>query len=252
VKRREHYQERRAHADGWEVWELFGNKKFIVSSFTPDGVYEIEPDKDGWIPFYATEDSVCPVDDGQKISIDNNYPEHIINIDEAGSRVWSNAPRYPITRYRLVEDTDARYSQSAAAEDNGQWELKKPEMDQIYWFKNGSGAVTAVIADTWLDAYADVKRLDYGNVYLSEAEAYADAETDRKHNRMRAWLRENDDGRVADWSDGEQRNWVVVFKHQTKEWAASCVHSLLIGIIYMSKPNAEKLRDLLNSGEVAL
>ena len=132
-----------------------------------------------------------------------------------------------------------------------QWEPKKPEMNQIYWFKNGSGAVTAVIADTWLDAYADVKRLDYGNVYLSEAEAYADAETDRKHNRMRAWLRENDDGWVADWGNDTQRKWYMRFNHYENKWVIDSVFQYEgIGMVYMSSPNAEKLRDLLNSGEV--
>jgi hypothetical protein len=130
-----------------------------------------------------------------------------------------------------------------------QWEPKTPEMDQIYWFKNGGGI--SVASDSWTRHETDLKRLVDGNVYLSGAAAKADTEADRKRNRLRAWLRENDDGWVADWNNDMQGKWVVVFKHQTKEWiAASFVNYAEVGLSYMSKPNAEKLQDLLNSGEV--
>jgi hypothetical protein len=105
VKRREHYQERRAHADGWEVWELFGNKKFIVSSFTPDGVYEIEPDKDGWLPWYPTEGSACPVDGDQMVEVDHFEDKEVRRFKgKAGDTRWEKTSQFNITRYRLVEE----------------------------------------------------------------------------------------------------------------------------------------------------
>jgi len=62
--KRNHYQARRAHADGWEVeymfeglWDTILNPSFMLNT-----EYRIVPDANGWIPFYATEDSVCPVE----------------------------------------------------------------------------------------------------------------------------------------------------------------------------------------------
>ena len=127
-----------------------------------------------------------------------------------------------------------------------QWEPSSPKQGETFYYVAPNGNVCK-----FAEFDHHINMLLYGNVYLSEEAAQADAEADRKRNRLRAWLRENDDGWVADWDNDMQGKWVVVFNHQTKEWAASFVHYAEdIGLIYMSKPNAEKLRDLLNSGEV--
>jgi hypothetical protein len=137
MKRRSHYQERRAHADGWKVWELFGNKEFIASRFTPDGVYEIEPDKDGWVPFYATEDSVCPVDGGQMVEVDHFEDKEVRRFKgKAGDTRWEKTSQFNITRYRLVKEVDP-YAELKAAEKAGE-------------------TIQAIVGCVWRDCFGDL------------------------------------------------------------------------------------------------
>ena len=69
--------------------------------------------------------------------------------------------------------------------------------------------------------------------------------------RHLAWLRENDDGWVADWDNNGQVKYRILYDHISKKWA---IHQTYVtytpGVIYMSKPTAEKLVGLLNSGIV--
>jgi hypothetical protein len=128
-----------------------------------------------------------------------------------------------------------------------QCEPSSPKQDETFYYVAPNGNVCKATFDH------HINMLLYGNVYLSEAEAYADAETDRKRNRMRAWLRENDDGWVADWGDGEQSKWYVQVNHYGNKWVIySIFRHESIGMVYMSSPKAEELCNLLNSGEVVL
>ena len=69
--------------------------------------------------------------------------------------------------------------------------------------------------------------------------------------RQLAWLRENDDGWFADWSDYCQLKYRVVYNHSTEKWdVISSYETSTPNVIYMSKPNAYKLLELLNSGIV--
>jgi hypothetical protein len=69
--------------------------------------------------------------------------------------------------------------------------------------------------------------------------------------RQLAWLRENDDGWVADWDNNGQVKYRILYDHVSKKWA---IHQTYVNyapsVIYMSKPTADKLVDLLNSGIV--
>jgi hypothetical protein len=69
--------------------------------------------------------------------------------------------------------------------------------------------------------------------------------------RQLAWLRENDDGWVADWDNHNQVKYRIVYDHSTKEWTAFTSYNITNpATVCMSGPNADKLVDLLNSGIV--
>ena len=71
MKRRAHYQQRRAEADGYTIVNKNGEQIHdIIWSRWAEGGLHIKPDKEGWIPWYPTEYSVCPVDNGQIVDID--------------------------------------------------------------------------------------------------------------------------------------------------------------------------------------
>jgi hypothetical protein len=69
--------------------------------------------------------------------------------------------------------------------------------------------------------------------------------------RQLAWLRENDDGWVANWNNHNQIKCRVVYDHSTKEWNVFTGYKVFTPTaVYMSNSNADKLVDLLNSGIV--
>ena len=99
-----HYQAIRAYADGWEIeWEREGNwfsTGYITApAFQDHKKYRIVPDKDGWLPFYAHEESECPVD--KNLLVEGEYPDGEVVVGGAGKFDWTD--RDSIIRYRLVE-----------------------------------------------------------------------------------------------------------------------------------------------------
>jgi hypothetical protein len=69
--------------------------------------------------------------------------------------------------------------------------------------------------------------------------------------RQLAWLRENDDGWFAEWDNTNQLKYQVTYNHREKAWVRLYTTGLQdIAGVYMSKSNADKLLDLLNSGIV--
>ena len=69
--------------------------------------------------------------------------------------------------------------------------------------------------------------------------------------RQLAWLAENDDGWVADWSNEDQNKYFVYYHHETEKALKSYDASAeSFGIIYMSEANANKLAQLMNDGIV--
>lgn len=89
--------------------------------------------------------------------------------------------------------------------------------------------------------------------YKTKDQAENAAKALRSYARQLAWLAENDDGWVADWSkNGSQYNkYYIYFNHGRKAYDYSTdVRSQTIGLIYMSKKNATKLAQLMNDGIV--
>jgi hypothetical protein len=125
MKKHKHYQQMRAMADGWEVEVQRGNGFWALSSYVVSDEslkYRIVPDKDGWIPWYPTEYSVCPIDNGQIVDIDTKITglrKQYKTECWHWSNIWSNnVPNGNIiTRYRLVEEEKSYASLKAARKD---------------------------------------------------------------------------------------------------------------------------------------
>jgi hypothetical protein len=102
--KRSHYQERRAHADGYEIEVLdIGNKWSHINDprFQDDTKYRIVPDTNGWLPYYATEDSVCPVGHNDRVDTVWSDGDTRANV-QASQHKWSGAYEFDfvITHYR--------------------------------------------------------------------------------------------------------------------------------------------------------
>lgn len=97
------------------------------------------------------------------------------------------------------------------------------------------------------------KAQDFGTLYKTEEQAVKARDAMRKHNRLLAWLAENDDGWDADWDNDDKAKWSVHYKHISKSYETVVNYSVRsLGTVYMSQNNAEKLAKLLNDGVVKL
>ena len=68
--------------------------------------------------------------------------------------------------------------------------------------------------------------------------------------RQLAWLAENDDGWVADWSK-DQNKYYVTYSHEKAKFETTyCYQSNHLSTIFMSEANATKLAQLMNDGIV--
>ena len=91
-----------------------------------------------------------------------------------------------------------------------------------------------------------------GLSYQTKSQADSAAKQLRAYARQLAWLAENDDGWVADWSNIHQYKYYVYYDHNNnskfKEY--SCYQAQYINTIFMSEANATKLAQLMNDGIV--
>lgn len=102
-QRHKHYQQIRAFADGWKIeffdggfWRPIENPAFVETE-----LYRTVPDAEGWLPWYATEDGECPVDEGARIEV--LFCDGSGGVDKAGSWTWDGVYSPPI-RYRIVKE----------------------------------------------------------------------------------------------------------------------------------------------------
>ena len=90
-----------------------------------------------------------------------------------------------------------------------------------------------------------------GLTYKTQSQADSAAKQLRAYARQLAWLAENDDGWVADWSNFKQGKYHIYMgytENKIKTYRNFTDQS--IGLIYMSQANAEKLAQLMNDGIV--
>ena len=74
----------------------------------------------------------------------------------------------------------------------------------------------------------------------------------RAYARQLAWLAENDDGWVADWSKDQSKYYVTYSHEKAKFETTYCFQSNHLSTIFMSEANATKLAQLMNDGIVEL
>ena len=90
-----------------------------------------------------------------------------------------------------------------------------------------------------------------GAEYQTKAQADLAAKQLRAYARQLAWLAENDDGWVADWSKAGQAKYFVYIAHKSNKVTIYRNYTdQSFGIIYMSEANATKLAQLMNDGIV--
>ena len=116
--------------------------------------------------------------------------------------------------------------------------------------KPGAFTIDLVLSVSYEAFSTDEYRLA-GFEYLTKSQANSAAKAIRAYARQLAWLAENDDGWVADWSNNRQIKFYVYYHHETKLALKSYDASAeSFGRIYMSKDNATKLAQLMNDGIV--
>ena len=90
-----------------------------------------------------------------------------------------------------------------------------------------------------------------GLTYKTKAQADLAAKQLRAYARQLAYLAENDDGWVVDWSDDRQSKFYVYYHHEKAEFEITwCYQSNHLSTIFMSQANAIKLAQLMNYGIV--
>ena len=89
-----------------------------------------------------------------------------------------------------------------------------------------------------------------GLTYKTQSKADSAAKAIRAYARQLAWLAENDDGWVADWSK-DQNKYYVTYSHEKAEFETTfCYQAAHVNLIFMSEANATKLAQLMNDGIV--
>ena len=122
MSKHKHYQYLRAAANGWKIqrYNPYDKKWYRVplAVFADlDARIRIEADKDGWIPFYAHEDSKCPVDPEQRVEV--QHADNKIFAGKACETIWVDNGFHNITRYRPYKIED-EYQHLKEAQDRGE------------------------------------------------------------------------------------------------------------------------------------
>ena len=100
------------------------------------------------------------------------------------------------------------------------------------------------------EANSNAKYRLAGVEYQTKSQADSAAKQLRAYARQLAWLAENDDGWVADWSK-DQNKYYVTYSHEKAEFETSNVYQANhLSTIFMSEANATKLAQLMNDGIV--
>ena len=105
-KRRPHYQERRAHADGWEIEHRMITMQFAGFAPTywnedgwrpvfnhpdfdnPNLEFHIVPDADGWLPWYGSEDGKGPLEGNPMVEAE--FSDHQRLVGTQGNWTWGS------------------------------------------------------------------------------------------------------------------------------------------------------------------
>ena len=173
-KKRPHYQAIRAFADGWTIQcrdPHSKNPKRWRADFNDFDVsynFRIVPDKDGWIPFYAHEESECPVD-GEVVVVVEWVDDWVVKTKKtkANEIEWDDIDN-PITRYHMaartiVEEPKTKMWQWVIQEKNN---LLPKLTDYFYKDEDISSVATG---ENW----KVIQKADWTEIEIDTANVYA-------------------------------------------------------------------------------
>jgi hypothetical protein len=113
------------------------------------------------------------------------------------------------------------------------------------------GAVDIYVQE--VSGYHPNYQSDIGNLFKERNDAISAKNDIISYLRILAWLKENDDGWVADWNNIDQKKYFINYSYYEENWNKTFVSTLKSPcVVYMSEENAIKLCDLINSGIVDL
>ena len=128
----------------------------------------------------------------------------------------------------------------------------EPPKPAITKWEPKPGRFTADI--TTVKSYESTSTKEYqlaGMEYQTQSQADSAAKQLRAYARQLAWLAENDDGWIADWSNSNQFKYFVYIAHSSNKVSIyKNFTAQSFGIVYMSESNATKLAQLMNNGIV--
>lgn len=127
----------------------------------------------------------------------------------------------------------------------------EPPKPTITKWEPKPGRFTADISELKSYESASVKTYQLaGMEYQTQSQADSAAKQLRAYARQLAWLAENDDGWIADWSKDQNKCYVVYSHEDAKFEIKGCYQSNHLSTIFMSESNATKLAQLMNDGIV--
>jgi hypothetical protein len=151
---------------------------------------------------------------------------------------------------KTIQLTDEQY-QALLNGESVTIETPKPKVEK-WQPKGGSWCLTTygyIVQGS--DDYSEID--NFGMRYPTKESAEKARDAMRVHNRLLAWLSENDDGWVADWEDDKQVKWFVFYNPRDGRWrSGGNSFTRGLGAVYMSRKNAEKLCKLLSEGGIDL
>ena len=130
--------------------------------------------------------------------------------------------------------------------------IEPPKPTIIKWEPiGGNFLIKNALNGSYHMANCTSNHISAGLTYKTQSQADSAAKQLRAYARQLAYLAENDDGWVADWSNNRQIKFYVYYHHETEKALKSYDASAeSFGIIYMSEANATKLAQLMNEGIV--
>ena len=127
--------------------------------------------------------------------------------------------------------------------------IEPPKWEPKWEPKPGAFTIDLVSLVSY-EAFSNDKYRLAGVEYPTKSQANSAAKAIRAYARQLAWLAENDDGWVADWSK-DQNKYYVTYSHEKAEFETTfCYQSNHLSTIFMSEANATKLAQLMNDGIV--
>lgn len=135
--------------------------------------------------------------------------------------------------------------------------IEPPKTEAIKWEPKGGPFTVAGDGTTHMSNSSDPWK-NYGVEYHTREAAEKANKAMRTHNRLLAWIAENDDGWKPDWNDDSQKKFYLRKDHNkalepnSRYYVGSSNSLQSVAVSYMSEQNANKLCKLLNNGIVIL